>query len=248
MPAESRDYKKLLDELPISHLWAFTRTSKFLFLVCSFSADEADCGVFAEFTDYVMSKPEGQRALAMRAIMGQVQADQEKTHVASLASDRDSVDGKPDAPVDPVRPLSFVPLTTEVANDRCPVAHQVVLKPHSSSIAEGKCPSEGGVRSPVKKRTKHLAQKKPQVERDSCHVIDFPGDSSTRKVAAEIISAAEGFFFPRDEEWLQSLSFRKFYEMVISSLYRMSSLSLSLFFYFYYDRFIHILYSHEIDG
>lgn len=37
-----------------------------------------------------------------------------------------------------------------------------------------------------------------------------------------MVSAANFFFFPPDEEWLQSLSFSKLYEISISSLYRVS--------------------------
>lgn len=71
----------------------------------------------------------------------------------------------------------------------------MVSKPPRSSIAEGKRPSEGGTRSPIKKWTKHLAQKKSHGEGDSRHLIDFPGDSLTKKISAKMISTAEGFFF-----------------------------------------------------
>lgn len=77
-----------------------------------------------------------------------------------------------------------------------------------------------GEKSRVKKRTKHLARRRPQLEGGSCDNIEFLRNSSTLKVSAEMVVATEGFFFPEDEEWLQSLSFSKFYEMTISSLYK----------------------------
>lgn len=41
----------------------------------------------------------------MWAIMGQIQAEQEKTHIASQAGDGGSIDVQPDTPIDPVRSL-----------------------------------------------------------------------------------------------------------------------------------------------
>lgn len=181
---------------------------------------------FVELADYAMSKPEGQKALAMRAIMRQIHAEQEKAHEASQARNGGSVDGPTEAAADPARPSSPVPLSADAVDDSHPISPKVVLKPPRSSVAKGKRPNEGGARSPVKKRTKHLGQK-PHGEGDDRHVIDFPGNYSTREVSAEMILVVEGFFFPQDEEWLQSLSFSKFYEMTISSLHKVSLLLFS---------------------
>lgn len=89
-----------------------------------------------------------------------------------------------------------------------------------------------------KKRTKHLARKKPQGEGGSCHLIDFPGDFSARKISVEMISAADSFFFPQEKEWLQSLLFSKLYELSILSLYRVNSFT--AYRYFFLDRFANL--------
>lgn len=176
----------------------------------------------------------------MRAIMRQIQVEQEKAYVSGQASRGDSAEVHYEAPDDFVWPPSPVAPTNGASSDQPPIVPEVVLKPPHPSVAKRKCPSEGGARSSIKKRTKHLAQKKLQGERSNHHLIEFPGDCSTRKVLAEMILATEGFFFPQDEKWLQSLSSNKFYEMTISCLYRVSFL---VRYFLIMNHFAHIFYS-----
>lgn len=102
-----------------------------------------------------------------------------------------------------------------------PLEEPVAPEEPLTSVEEGKWLKEDVTRSYPKKCTKNLAKKKKNVdEGGSRFYIEFPGNASTRKISARMISTADGFFFPQDKEWLQSLSFCKFYEMSISSFYR----------------------------
>lgn len=133
----------------------------------------------------------------MQAIMLQIQAKQEKAYVLGQAGGENLAKMRPDAFGEHARSPSHVAANKGAPNGQSLVASEVVSKPSRASIAEGKRSSERGAKSPVKKLTEHLVQKKSQGEGSDCHVIGFPGDSSTMRISAEMISATKVFSFLR---------------------------------------------------
>lgn len=225
LPVESHGYRKLLGELCDISLWAFTRTSKvsqslaWLYYVSIESADPR----FAQLANYIMSKAEG---LAIRAIRHKIQAEQEKAFAAGQAGGASS--SKLSLRLRPklfaLQALtSLQPRVLRV--DHLQGSSGYSKQPHTSAAA-GKCLKEEGMKSPSKKNTKYLAQRRSQSDGGYRHYIEFLGDSSSRRVSEMMIAAADCFFFPQYEDWLNSLLLSKFYEMSISILYRVFSVFL----------------------
>lgn len=145
----------------------------------------------------MMSKHEENRALAMRAIIRQIQAKQEKAFAQGQSGGGLFVEVQSEAFIGAARPPR--PLTSLAVDDaRCPLLE--VLNSQIDSFLLEHCeepPWGTGCQSPPKKCTKHSVQRRPHSEGGRRHYIEFLEDASTRKV-----SAADGFFFPQDEEWL----------------------------------------------
>lgn len=170
----------------------------------------------------MMWKPEGQRALAMKVIMRQIQANKRKP------SGRGNLEGILWSRLGPrLRPSPFILQFLMLFQLRAlPMTPLPWFQSCPSSAAVEKRPEEKGTRSPNKKCPTTWRRGDPRLIRGVITTSGSMRIPHTERCRLKLLWSLTVVFFPHDEEWLQFLSIRKFYEVSLSSLYRVCSIYL----------------------